>query len=110
MDLGNDERRRSQRIATDWSAECRLGGLRSDGVIRDISEDGAFVALGVPVATVRPPPGTPFAELVEVGDQFVLSYRRYPSESLVQAIGTLRWAGYNPTHRCRGLGVEFEAA
>jgi len=82
------------------SAECRVGGSRLGGSVRDESEGGVFF---VPVEepTYPDPPYVP-----ELGDSIVLVYPESPEPTL--ALATIRWRGFSREHGCEGLGLMFE--
>jgi len=101
------ERRISERARTTWPVECRLGGITTTGVIRDVSADGAFVAFGPASPPPIHEPGLTGKGL-EVGDQMVLRFRPGQQEPAVQAIASLRWAGYSADHHRFGYGFQFE--
>lgn len=101
------ERRQQARMKTAGNADCHLGGLRTSGLMLDLSEGGLFVGPAIGWQDETFVKHTPFARLVQIGDDVVLSYREawYAPEVLV--VATVRWVGYSPTHQCHGFGFEF---
>lgn len=102
MTVAPSEKRVYVRQRVSREAECRVGGSRLTGAIRDESEGGVFfVPLGVNDDASTTLPYEP-----ELGDTVVLAYPEEPEPAL--ALATIRWRGFSREHGCEGLGLMFD--
>ena len=104
---GNFGNRRQQpRREVNWTAEFRLGGTFAEGLIRDISQGGAFFS---PAADEVTDAHSEHAlAFVEPGDTVLLKYAARPDDEPVTVLATVRWIGKSDTHEVPGAGVAFE--
>ncbi len=91
-------RRTSARRLVQRSAECRLGGSRLAGEVRDESRGGVFFAVGE--ATDE---ATALRYEPELGDPVMLAYADGD-----RTVATVRWRGHSSEHGCSGLGLQFD--
>lgn len=99
------ERRRGQRFVVEIPAEYSLGGLAAEGVLRDLGTGGAFLEVGPSFSS---PETGELSGLLDLGDQFILTYSLRPTGSQLHQVVTLRWRGHNEEQDCFGYGVQFE--
>ncbi len=92
-------RRAFERRMVQRRAECRLGGSRIAGEVRDESQGGVFFA----VVKSGGAEDEPLRYEPELGDAIMLAY---PDGD--RAVATIRWQGHSSEHGCEGLGLEFE--
>lgn len=85
--------RRRPRLAVSWPARIRTNGYTIEGVARDVTARGVFVAAIGPVRA---------GDAVEV--ELTL-----PRGQLAKSAGVIRWSGANVGHAVRGIGIELEA-
>jgi hypothetical protein len=100
------DRRRAQRFIVTIPAEYSLGGLAAEGVLRDLGPGGAFVEVGPTFSSLQT---GELSELLDVGDQFILTYTPRASSMETHQVVTLRWRGHNDERDCFGYGVQFES-
>lgn len=96
------ERRGRTRFAVRWQAECRIGGHKLAGIIRDVSIHGMFFELSAKAAEA--------ARLADVDDPVILSYVPSPASSRVVRVASVRWSGLSSKHGCVGFGLQHDAA
>ena len=99
------EKRRAERFEVTIPAEYSLGGLAAGGVLRDLGPGGAFVEVGPSFSS---PQTGELSQLLDVGDQFILSYTLRPAGRTLHQVVTLRWRGHSDERDCFGYGVQFE--
>ena len=105
MRSSSNERRRAQRFAVEVPAQYSLGGLAAEGVLRDLGPGGAFLEVGPNYASIQT---GELNELLDAGDQFILTYPARTTGSTTNQVVTLRWRGHRDEHDCYGYGVQFE--
>ena len=82
-----------------------LGGLTAEGVLRDLGPGGAFLEVGPNLSS---PETGELSNLLDPGDQFILTYTLRPTGGTTNQVVTLRWRGHNDGQDCYGYGVQFE--
>jgi hypothetical protein len=100
-----DERRRTQRFVVEIPAEYSLGGVAAPGRLRDLGRGGAFVELGPSFSSLQT---GELSGLLDLGDQFILTYSLRPNSARVDQVVSLRWRGHSEEFGCFGYGVRFE--
>ncbi|OGQ77433.1 MAG: hypothetical protein A2289_16865 [Deltaproteobacteria bacterium RIFOXYA12_FULL_58_15] len=91
-----------------WGAECRLGGLNAQGVLRDITDEGAFFTTTFTPQTAVESSGE--LAFLEEGDTIVLLYQPDWSGRALSGLAVVRWLGFSHEHGVDGVGVKFEAS
>jgi hypothetical protein len=93
-------------------AECKMGGRTARGLVRDLTQAGAFITSrlksgsgGVQIASELT-----IERLLQVGDRFLLVYLNAPFMHERTMTATVRWRGFSSEHNCDGFGVQFAAA
>ena len=105
MTTDTHERRKAQRFEVEIPAEYSLGGLVAEGVLRDLGPGGAFVEVGPTFSSMET---GELSSLLDLGDQFILTYALRPTGVRMDQVVSLRWRGQIDERGCFGYGVRFE--
>ena len=110
MKNGEVERRATKRWPVGLTAECNLRESVAGGLVRDITQAGAFVASDRERdrSGIRASSASPLAQLLQVGDRFLLTFTQSTVMNKRSVPVTVIWEGLSVEHGCHGYGVRYD--
>jgi hypothetical protein len=112
MKRAQAEKRDARRRLVGFPVECMMGGLVASGLVRDITLGGAFIASshGRDLGGFQAPSETAFNKLLQVGDQFLLTFTKTSVMNEHSVLATVCWQGISAEHGCHGYGAQYNTA
>jgi hypothetical protein len=110
MKNGEAEKRATKRWQVGLPTECTLAESVAGGLVRDITEAGAFVASDRERdrSGIRALSASPLERLLQVGDRFLLTFIQSTVMNRRSVPATVCWQGISSEHGCHGYGVQYD--
>lgn len=109
MKDGELDKRATKRWTVGLAAECNLGESVTSGLVRDMTQTGAFFVTDSGGSNgIKSLSEAPLDQKLRVGDKFLLTLLKSNVMNRRSVTATVIWEGRSTEHGCHGYGVLYD--